>query len=74
VLQAKGRSRSIEQQLADDFIERRKDYELQVSDGYVVGRVNGLAVMGEDSGIMLPVMAEVARPRRGPARSSPRDS
>jgi len=64
VLQAKGRSRSIEQQLADDFIERRKDYEL-VSDGYVVGRVNGLAVMGEDSGIMLPVMAEVA-PSQGP--------
>ncbi|ESP88295.1 ATP-dependent protease LonB [Candidatus Halobonum tyrrellensis] len=59
VLQAKGRSRSIEQQLADDYIERRKDYELHVSDGYQVGRVNGLAVMGEDSGIMLPVMAEI---------------
>jgi len=65
VLQAKGRSRSIEQQLADDFIERRKDYELQVSDGYVVGRVNGLAVMGEDSGSSCPVMAEVA-PSQGP--------
>ena len=65
VLQAKGRSRSIEQQLADDYIERRKDYELQVSDGYEVGRVNGLAVMGEDSGIMLPVMAEVT-PSQGP--------
>ncbi len=65
VLQAKGRSRSIEQQLADDYIERRKDYELQVSDGYQAGRVNGLAVMGEDSGIMLPVMAEVT-PSQGP--------
>jgi Lon-like ATP-dependent protease len=65
VLQAKGRSRSIEQQLADDFIERRKDYELQVSEGHVVGRVNGLAVMGQDSGIMLPVMAEVT-PSQGP--------
>ncbi|WP_049987639.1 ATP-dependent protease LonB [Halobellus rufus] len=65
VLQAKGRSRSIEQQLADDYIERRKDYELQVSEGYQVGRVNGLAVMGEDSGIMLPVMAEVT-PSQGP--------
>ncbi|MFT4904958.1 MAG: Lon-like ATP-dependent protease [Natronomonas sp.] len=59
VLQAKARSRSIEQQLADDYIERRKDYELTVSEGDVVGRVNGLAVMGEDSGIVLPVMAEV---------------
>ncbi|QIB73400.1 ATP-dependent protease LonB [Halogeometricum borinquense] len=65
VLQAKGRSRSIEQQLADDYIQRRKDYELQVADGYQAGRVNGLAVMGEDSGIMLPVMAEVT-PSQGP--------
>ncbi|WP_458190872.1 ATP-dependent protease LonB [Haladaptatus sp. NG-WS-4] len=65
VLQAKRRSRSIEQQIADDYIERRKDYELTVSDGQVIGRVNGLAVMGEDSGIMLPVMAEVA-PSQGP--------
>jgi len=65
ILQAKGRSRSIEQQLADDYIQRRKDYELQVADGYVPGRVNGLAVMGEDSGIVLPVMAEVT-PSQGP--------
>ena len=65
VLQAKQRSRSIEQQLADEFIEKRKDYELQVSDGYEVGRVNGLAVMGEDSGIMLPVMAEITPTQGG---------
>ena len=65
VLRAKERSRSIEQQLADDYIERRKDYELTVEDGDVAGRVNGLAVMGEDSGIVLPVMAEVA-PSQGP--------
>jgi Lon-like ATP-dependent protease len=60
VLRAKKRSRSIEQQLADNYIERRKDYELTVNEGDVTGRVNGLAVMGEDSGIVLPVMAEVA--------------
>jgi Lon-like ATP-dependent protease len=59
VLQAKKRSRSIEQQFVDDYIERRKDYELKVADGEAVGRVNGLAVMGGDSGIMLPVMAEI---------------
>ncbi|MEF8900743.1 MAG: ATP-dependent protease LonB [Halovenus sp.] len=67
VLEAKGRSRSIEQQLADEYIQRRKDYELTVSEGGVVGRVNGLAVMGEDSGIVLPVMAEVA-PSQGPGQ------
>ncbi|QSG13675.1 ATP-dependent protease LonB [Halapricum desulfuricans] len=65
VLQAKRRSRSIEQQLADNYIERRKDYELTVNKGDVVGRVNGLAVMGEDSGIVMPVMAEVT-PSQGP--------
>ncbi|MFB6192328.1 MAG: S16 family serine protease, partial [Haloarculaceae archaeon] len=65
VLRAKRRSRSIEQQLADDYIERRKDYELTVNEGSVVGRVNGLAVMGEDSGIVMPVMAEVT-PSQGP--------
>jgi len=67
VLQAKRRSRSIEQQLADNYIERRKDYELTVSEGSVIGRVNGLAVMGEDSGIVMPVMAEVT-PSQGPGQ------
>ena len=67
VLQAKGRSRSIEQQLADEYIERRKDYELTVAEGGAIGRVNGLAVMGQDSGIVLPVMAEIA-PSQGPGR------
>ena len=65
VIEAKRRSRSIEQQLADNYIERRKDYDLTVADGDVVGRVNGLAVMGEDSGIVMPVMAEIA-PAQGP--------
>jgi Lon-like ATP-dependent protease len=64
VLRAKKRSRSIEQQVADDYIERRKDYELKVTGGEAVGRVNGLAVMGGDSGIVMPVMAEVT-PRQG---------
>jgi Lon-like ATP-dependent protease len=65
VLQAKRRSRSIEQQLADNYIERRKDYNMSLAEGDVVGRVNGLAVMGEDSGIVMPVMAEVT-PSQGP--------
>lgn len=58
VLQAKKMARSLEQQLADRYLERRKDYNMYRSIGEEVGRVNGLAVMG-DSGIMLPIMAEV---------------
>ena len=67
VLTAKDRSRSIEQQLADEYIERRKEYDLTVAEGGMVGRVNGLAVMGEDSGIVLPVMAEIT-PSQGPGQ------
>ncbi len=58
VLQAKKMARSVEQQLADRYLERRKDYSMFHSTGDEVGRVNGLAVMG-DSGIVLPIMAEV---------------
>jgi ATP-dependent Lon protease len=59
VLAAKKIARSIEQQLADSYLERRKDYQLFDKLGAAVGRVNGLAVMGGDSGIVLPIMAEV---------------
>jgi len=64
VLAAKAQSRSIEQQLADDYIQRRKDYELSPEAGFKPGRVNGLAVMGDDSGIVMPVMAEIT-PKQG---------
>jgi len=58
VMQAKKMSRSVEQQLADRYMERRKDYSMFHSTGDEIGRVNGLAVMG-DSGIVLPIMAEI---------------
>lgn len=61
VLQAKDRARSIEQQLSDRYIDRKKDYDITMSEGGVVGRVNGLAVMGDDSGIVKPIMAEVTQ-------------
>ncbi|WP_435362249.1 ATP-dependent protease LonB [Haloarchaeobius sp. DFWS5] len=60
VVEAKTKARSIEQQIADEYIDRRREYDLSVNQGSVVGRVNGLAVMGEDSGIVMPIMAEVA--------------
>ena len=63
VLAAKKMARSIEQQLADSYLERRKDYQLFSKTGSAVGKVNGLAVMGGDSGIVLPIMAEVTPPQ-----------
>lgn len=59
VIAAKGMARSIEEQVSDDYIRRSRDYELTVVDGTRVGRVNGLAVMGTDSGTVLPIVAEV---------------
>jgi len=58
VLSAKKMARSVEQQLADRYMERRKDYSMVRATGDEVGRVNGLAVMG-DTGIVMPIMAEV---------------
>jgi Lon-like ATP-dependent protease len=59
VLSAKRIARSIEQQLADSYLEQRRDYESFLRKGSAVGRVNGLAVMGGDSGIVLPIVSEV---------------
>ncbi|OPX67661.1 MAG: Archaeal Lon protease [Methanoregulaceae archaeon PtaB.Bin056] len=59
VIAAKKTARSIEDQVSDEYIHRSREYELTVVDGTRVGRVNGLAVMGSDSGSVLPIMAEV---------------
>jgi Lon-like ATP-dependent protease len=59
VIAAKKTARSIEDQVSDEYIGRSREYELTVIDGTRIGRVNGLAVMGSDSGSVLPIMAEV---------------
>lgn len=59
VITAKSTARSIEDQISDEYIRRSRDYDITVVEGTRVGRVNGLAVMGSDSGSVLPVMAEV---------------
>jgi Lon-like ATP-dependent protease len=65
VVQGKKIARSLEQQVADRMIERGKEYKTFVTEGAVMGVVNGLAVysgdssMAEFSGIVLPIAAEV---------------
>ncbi|HYS71909.1 MAG TPA: ATP-dependent protease LonB, partial [Thermoplasmata archaeon] len=65
VVGAKKIARSLEQQVADRLIERGKEYKTFVTEGAVVGVVNGLAVlvadnsMAEFSGLVLPIAAEV---------------
>lgn len=59
VREAKNKSRSIEQQAVDKHMEKKERYGLRSESETKVGHVNGLAVMGEDSGIVLPVVSTV---------------
>jgi len=59
VKKAKELARTLEQQVADRYISQKKEYEVYATSGYAIGRVNGLAVIG-DSGVILPIVAEVA--------------
>jgi Lon-like ATP-dependent protease len=52
---------TIEVQVADQIIQKKKEYEVIKTRGFEVGRVNGLAVLGDSNkGMMLPIVAEVA--------------
>lgn len=68
IVKAKTIARSLEEQIADKYIERKKEYDVIVTTGRRVGRVNGLAVIGSGStysGIILPIEAEVTPGGRG---------
>jgi Lon-like ATP-dependent protease len=68
IIKAKIIARSLEEQIADKYIERKKEYDVIVTTGRRVGRVNGLAVIGSGStysGIILPIEAEVTPGGRG---------
>ena len=65
VVRARTIAKPLEQQVADRYIERQADYSMLVNSGNRIGRVNGLAVLGADSGlsdysgIVLPVEAMI---------------
>ncbi len=62
IVAARKIARPLEQQIADKYIERKKEYEIILTKGKIVGRVNGLAVMGGGStysGIILPIESQV---------------
>ena len=60
VLEAKKFARTLEQQMADRSIIQRKEYRMVNPEGGRVGLVNGLAVIGDRSGIVSPIAAEAA--------------
>tara|TARA_Y100000034_G_scaffold136768_1_gene215574 strand:- start:11292 stop:13334 length:2043 start_codon:yes stop_codon:yes gene_type:complete len=62
IIKAKKVARTLEKQIADKYIEHRKDYQVIITEGKKIGRVNGLAVIGGEgafSGIILPIESEV---------------
>jgi ATP-dependent Lon protease len=62
VFKAKVLARTLEQQIADKYIEAKKRYEIIITKGNLTGRVNGLAVIGSGtsfSGIVLPIESEI---------------
>jgi Lon-like ATP-dependent protease len=62
VKEAKNLARTLEQQIADKYIEQKKEYDVIVTTGKRIGRVNGLAIIGVTppySGIILPIESEV---------------
>jgi len=62
IMNAKKIARTLEQQIADKYIEQKKEYEVIVTKGNKIGRVNGLAVIGGSeaySGIILPIESQV---------------
>lgn len=66
VYEARITARTLEQQMMNKSLEQKKDYEVYKSQGFAIGRVNGLAVSGDgDAGMILPIEAEIA-----PAQSS----
>ena len=60
VLKAKKIFRSIEGQLSSKIIEQKKEYQTILTKGDAVGRVNGLAVLGNSAaGLVLPIVADI---------------
>ena len=60
VIAAREVAASLEQQISKQLIDFKKDYKVFTTRGFKVGRVNGLAVLGEGaSGLVLPIVAEV---------------
>ncbi len=62
---AKRVARSLEQQIADRYVEQNKEYATLQTEGTAIGLVNGLAVFAGDgslaeySGMVLPIAAEI---------------
>ncbi len=58
IIGSKKLARTLEHQIADKFIEQKKEYQVMKTAGLQIGRVNGLGVIGSSGGILTPIEAE----------------
>ncbi len=56
---AKKSARTLEEQVADKYLEEKREYEVFYVKGKKVGRVNGLAIFG-NGGLVLPIEANIS--------------
>ena len=60
VYEALERVKTLEEQEAERIVRMYRDYSIVRTEGYEVGRVNGLAIIGKsNTGIVLPIEAEI---------------
>ncbi|HDN82986.1 MAG TPA: ATP-dependent protease LonB [Candidatus Altiarchaeales archaeon] len=61
VIEAKKSAMTLEQQISTMYVENKKEYNVIITSGARIGRVNGLAVIGGSygAGMVLPIEAEV---------------
>lgn len=64
VQDARGLAVTLENQLSRQYIARMKDYDLVLVDNFQVGRVNGLSVIGNTAGQVMPIEAEITPTHR----------
>lgn len=65
VLAARGMATTLENQLTTQHLERMKDYDQVLIESTLIGRVNGLSVIGDSAGSVMPIEAEITPSQRG---------
>ena len=64
VMDAKDFASTLENQLTKQHLERMKDYDLVTIENTIIGRVNGLSVIGNSAGSVMPIEAEITPSNR----------
>jgi len=59
VIDAKNNSKTLEEQMVSKMMIIKKDYDIYKTKGSSIGRVNGLAVINETAGLLLPIECEI---------------